>query len=409
MKRIKDKYIDIVKSRVDICQLVTDLSPETFLKSSGPHRKKCCCVFHQESTPSLMLDTATNRYKCFGCGKSGDVITFVEEMQGCEFGDAIRTLVDMYCPDVNANDLYEQKTSAEEDEEYRKAETMYIYNKLAQEFFVAQYEADNEEAAACRMYAEKSDYSTGGRWDKEFCRAYGLGYSPSKGNKFLQFAKEKGLNLSILAQMGLLREDENHPGNYYDFYRGRLMIPQRDRYGRVQTFTARSLKPEAYAKHLNGCDSPIYKKSTSIFGIDIAMKAARQTGKVYLVEGTPDVMRLQSLGIANVVASLGGSWTREQLSYFSRFSCSLCFIPDSDAPKDGELFGAGEKFVFTNGRLATEMGFQVSVREIPFNGHKQDADSYITSLSCWETLNEEDFILWYADKHYKPTAPMTTG
>ena len=131
------------------------------------------------------------------------------------------------------------------------------------------------------------------------------------------------------------------------------------------------------------------------------MKAARQSGKVYLVEGAPDVMRLQSLGIANVIASLGGSWSKEQLGYFSKFSCSLCFIPDSDKPKDGEKFGAGEKFVFANGRLATEMGFQVSVREIPKEGNvKQDADSYITCLERWEGLTEKDFILWYADKHY---------
>lgn len=90
MKRIKDKYIDIVKSRVDICQLVVDLCPGTVLKPSGPHRKKCCCVFHHEETPSLMLDTTMNRYKCYGCGKSGDVISFVEECQGVGFIDAIR-------------------------------------------------------------------------------------------------------------------------------------------------------------------------------------------------------------------------------------------------------------------------------------------------------------------------------
>lgn len=89
------------------------------------------------------------------------------------------------------------------------------------------------------------------------------------------------------------------------------MIPQRDRYGRVLTFTVRSINPQASIKYLNGRESLICKKSTSIFGIDIAMKAARQTGKVYLVEGAPDVMRLQSLGIANVVASLGGSWSKE--------------------------------------------------------------------------------------------------
>lgn len=401
MKRIKDKYIDIVKSRVDICQLVVDLCPGTVLKPSGPHRKKCCCVFHQEETPSLMLDTTMNRYKCYGCGKSGDVISFVEECQGVGFIDAIRCLLDMYCPDVDTHDLFDQSTTPEQEERDRKAETMYIYNQYAQEFFRAQYEADNDEAAACRRYAEKTDGSTSGRWDKDFCRTFGLGYSPARGNKFLQYAKDKGLNLQILVEIGLLGEDDSRPGNYYDFYRGRLMIPQRDRYGRVQTFTARSINPQAAVKYLNGRDSLIYRKSTSIFGIDIAMKAARQSGKVYLVEGAPDVMRLQSLGIANVIASLGGCWSKEQLGYFSKFSCSLCFIPDSDKPKDGEKFGAGEKFVFANGRLATEMGFQVSVREIPKEGNvKQDADSYITCLERWEGLTEKDFILWYADKHY---------
>lgn len=135
MKHIKDKYIDIVKSRVDICQLVVDLCPGTVLKPSGPHRKKCCCVFHQEETPSLMLDTTMNRYKCYGCGKSGDVISFVEECQGVGFIDAIRCLLDMYCPDVDTHDLFDQSTTPEQEERDRKAETMYIYNQYAQEFF----------------------------------------------------------------------------------------------------------------------------------------------------------------------------------------------------------------------------------------------------------------------------------
>ena len=404
MNRIKDKYIDMVKSRVDICQLVVDLCPETVLKSAGPHRKKCCCMFHADDTPSLMLDTATNRYHCFGCGKSGDVISFVMDCQGTDFVEAVRSLLDMYCPDVNSRDLFDKPSTAEEEERYHQQETMYIYNGYAQEFFRSQYEADTEDAAACRRYAEKTNDSPDGRWNKEFCRSFGLGYSPIRGNKFLQFAKSKGLDLSILAKMGLLSEDEHHPGNYYDFYRGRLMIPQRDRFGRVQTFTARSLNPQTIKnyKYLNGRDCLIYKKSTSIFGIDVAIKAARQSGKVYLVEGAPDVMRLQSLGIANVIGTLGGSWSKEQLDYFSRFSCSLCFIPDSDAPKDGARFGAGENFVFTNGRLALEMGFQVTVREIPRKGNvKQDADSYITSMERWESLKEEDFVLWYARKHYE--------
>ena len=155
MSKLKDKYIDMVKSRVDIAQLVVDLSPGTVLKSSGPHRRKCCCVFHEERTPSLMLDLSLNRYKCFGCGKGGDVISFVQECQGLGFVDAVRWLLDTYCPDADANDLFEQR-SAEQEEKDHRAETMYMYNKYAQEFFRSQYEADNEEAATCRRYAELS-------------------------------------------------------------------------------------------------------------------------------------------------------------------------------------------------------------------------------------------------------------
>ena len=92
---------------------------------------------------------------------------------------------------------------------------MYIYNQYAQEFFRAQYEADNEEAAACRKYAEKSDGSSTGRWDKDFCRTFGLGYRPARGNKFLEYAKKKGFNLQILVEIGLLGEDDSRPGNYY--------------------------------------------------------------------------------------------------------------------------------------------------------------------------------------------------
>ena len=398
---IKEKFIDAIKSRVDICQLVMDLAPERKLLGAGQSRKRCCCVFHSEKNPSMVLDTSLNMYKCFGCGKGGDVIRFVEDFKGMGFVDAVKFLLRQYCPDVDTSDL-EAKVTPEEKERQSMRETMYIYNQHAYEFFREQYEADNEEARQCRRYAEKTaDKPSQGRWDSEFCKTFGLGYSPKRGNQFLAFAKKKGLKTDILLKLGLIAENEETDGQYYDFYRGRLMIPQRDKGGKILTFVARSLDSRSPCKYLNGCDSLIYKKSYSIFGIDVAMRAARQSGKVYLVEGAPDVMRLQSIGISNVVATLGGAWSKEQLNMFSHFVCTLCFIPDSDIPKEGERFGTGEQFVFKNGRLATEMGFQVSVREIPTeDGVKEDADSYVTSVEKWESLVEKDFILWYADKHY---------
>ena len=149
---IKEKYIDMIKSRVDIHQLVTQLCPNTHLQKAGLHRMKCRCVFHNEDTPSLMLDTSLNRYKCFGCGKGGDVIQFVMESQGYDFTESVRFLLDMYCHDADIHDIFE-KTSPEHEEENRLKETMYIYNKYAYEFFRSQYDEISEESLICKSYA----------------------------------------------------------------------------------------------------------------------------------------------------------------------------------------------------------------------------------------------------------------
>ena len=200
---IKDKYIDLVKSRVDICQLAVDLHPETSLKAAGTHRKKCCCYFHSEKTPSLMLDSTTNRYKCFGCGKGGDIISFVEESNGLDFNGAICYLLKMYCPDVDIPSIYEKK-GPDEIALQKQKDSFYAYNEYAYEFFREQYQADTPEAFACRQYAEADK---GGRWDAAYCQTVGLGYSPLKGNQFLSFALSKGLKTDILLQLGLIAEN----------------------------------------------------------------------------------------------------------------------------------------------------------------------------------------------------------
>lgn len=401
---IKERYIELIKSSVDICQLALDICPGTVIDSRSRY-KKCLCVFHQEKTPSLHFDLTLNRYKCFGCGKGGDVISFTREVKGLGFSDAVSYLASRYCPDIAISEL-EGETNPKNRELERHRESLYICNEHAYDFFRSQYESDSDEARACRTYAECSaEDGLNGRWEREFCRTIGLGYSPKEGNTFVKYAEEKGLDFKYLLELGLIAESERHPGTYYDFYRGRLMIPQRDNYGRILTFTARILDDRKEYKYLNGRDSLIYKKSESIFGIDVALRIARKTGKVFLLEGAPDVMRLQSLGIGNAVASLGGVWSEKQLSVFRHFGCRLCFIPDADVPKEGSLHGKGHEFVFQNGRRAMELGFLVTVREIPSSPtRKEDADSYLTSLSRWEGLKEKDFVLWYAEKHYEVVA-----
>ena len=410
---IKPIYIEAAVD-IDLSKVVSGLHSDNIIKKGIHHA--CCCPFHKEKTPSFYINSLTNRYHCFGCGESGDTIEFVQKYTGKDFSEAVVYLLENYRKDIDISSIYVERSS-EEEEKYRECETMYIYNKYAFEFFRQEYLADNDEALQCRRYAENTKLSddgkvgTSGRWDKEYCTFFGLGYSPRTGNKLVQYAVKKGLRLDILEKIGLIvRKDDGadseSPSSYYDFFRGRLMIPQRDKAGRIVTFTARLLNcKKGDAKYLNTKDSAIYSKSETIFGIDVALKAAKAAGKIYLCEGAPDVMRLQSIGIANAIASLGGSWCKKQFDQLASFNPTLCFIPDSDPPKEGERLGPGYKFVMKNGRLATELGFKVNVREIPAGeGVKEDVDSFVTNEKRWSELVEKDFILWYAEHTYDETA-----
>lgn len=165
---------------------------------------------------------------------------------------------------------------------------------------------------------------------------------------------------------------------------------------RVIAFTARRLDNVKEYKYLNSKESPIFKKSRTLFGADVAFTHINRNKPVYIPEGGPDVMRLQILGIKNTVSALGTAWCDRQFDLLRKLSSSICFIPDADPPKVGEKFGSGIKAVLKNGRTALEKGFHVYVKQIPVGNIKQDADSYFTCIQKFDAIEEEDFILWYA-------------
>ncbi len=203
----------------------------------------------------------------------------------------------------------------------------------------------------------------------------------------------------------MIRRKED--GHFSFMFANRITIPIRDRFGRVIAYTARSLDDNTDCKYLNSTTSCVYKKGNTVFGIEIARKAARKAGFLYVVEGAPDVLRLQSVGSDNAVAALGTEWTAAQFEAIKGISDTLCFIPDSDIPKEGEIYSPGTKAVMKNGREAVDRGFRVVVREIPLdNGaEKSDPDSYCTTPAILSSLEEQDFVLWYAEKAF--LAPTT--
>ena len=378
---IDERIIEQILDRTDIVDVIGGYVE---LKKKGANYA-ACCPLHKEKTPSFMVNPARGTWHCFGCGKGGNVIGFLMEHDTLTFPEAVRTLGKRYGIEVE-----ETKLTPEQEQQRMKRDSMYVINQRCAEHFRANLLDPANKVAA--------DYVKG-RWDKAYAEEMGIGYAPDSWDDLLKFAQASGLSIELMTEMGLLKKREK--GGLYDFYRGRAMIPIRDRFRRVIGFTARDMSgAKDTAKYLNSIESDIYHKKDSIFGIDLAIRQAAKESKFYLVEGGPDVMQLQRIRVNNTIAPLGGDWTEPQLEQLKKYATKVCFLPDADPPKTdkGEKLGAGTRNVMRNGLLAMKAGFGVTVKEIPPGEaqSKNDPDSYCTSIQKFQELEEVDFIPWYA-------------
>lgn len=377
---IKEQDIDRLLS-LDIVDIVTDYGID--LKKAGINYKGLC-PFHEDHSPSFVVSPSKNICKCFVCGKGGNPISFVMEMEKCNFVQACEKLAEMKNIKL---DKEEREPTKEELELYKKKEAAFIVFEHVQEHYVRNLYADTPEAKAALSYAVH-------RWGDEEVKELGIGFANSDWQDIITFAKSEGLSMSIMKEVRLIATSER--GNDYGFYNSRLMIPVRDKYGRVISYTARTMDEhkEKGSKYINGAESFLYSKSNVLFGLDRAQKEGARQELFYIVEGAPDVIKMQQLGVTNTIAALGTAFTREHFDLLKRFHAKLCFIPDAD--------NAGIEAVLKNGKLAMEAGFRVLVKEIPptEDGKKQDADSYFTRKNQVEELSNEDYVTWLARHIY---------
>lgn len=383
---IDDKYIEQILDRADVVDVVGGFIE---LKKRGS-RYEACCPFHGEKTPSFMVNPARSSWHCFGCGKGGNVISFIMDHETLSFPEALHWLAKKYGIQIE-----EERLTPEQQQARLKREAMMIANEQCAEYFVSCIHQPEGKNAL--------DYATC-RWGEEYINEMGIGYAPDSWDGLAKFAGQSGLSLDILQELSLLRKSDK--GKVYDFYRGRIMIPIRDRYRHIIGFTARDVTGiEGTPKYMNSAESEVYSKTHSIFGIDVAIRQATKEDKFYCVEGAPDVMRLQQIHINNAIASLGAAWTKEQFEQLKKYATRLCFLPDADPPKRDEAYGTGIKAVMKNGLIAMDCGFSVSVKEIPLteNRSKNDPDSYCTDKPKFDLLEEEDFIVWYARYIFQDT------
>ena len=372
------------------------------------------CPFHSERTPSFSVSPQKNVYHCFGCCRGGDGIHFIMDIENLPFHEAVEKIA----RDNGIAVEYTDKDISEEERiAYQHKESLIAVNELVQKYFVDRLRIDiSYESRLAREYA----YS---RWSEEFCSISGIGYAPENGKTLIEYCHKSGISSDNLMETGLIKKDET--GITYAIFRKRIMIPIRNRWGQIIGFTGRYIGNNIKSpKYLNSPNSEIYNKGASLFGID---RASRQKSPdVIIVEGAPDVLRLQSVGIENVVASLGTAWTDFQYDQLKRLTDAVCFIPDSDVA-DGKLFGPGFEAVMKNGAAALRKGLEVTVRELPFaevpipddelremypdmaeppedaprvKPGKNDADSYIKNKEDYINLPEKYFVVWLAEKRF---------
>ena len=366
---ISQATLQEVQRSVHIEEVVGDF---VSLKKKGQNLW-ACCPFHQEKTPSFSVSPTKGFYKCFGCGAAGDAITFVREIEGVSFVEAVKYLANKYGIDIQASVPNEEQAQHQHEKD-----SLYILLNLAKEYYVSTLWEHAEGQTMGLSYFRARGFTD------SFIKQFELGYSLDTWEGFYQFARAKGYEEGILEKAGLIIQKAQKT---YDRFRGRVIFPIHNVSGKVIAFGARVLKAaKNQPKYINSPETAIYHKSDSLYGLFQAKQQIRQEDNCYLVEGYTDVLGLHMAGIANVVASSGTSLTEEQIQLMSRFTQHITIVFDGDP--------AGIKASLRGIDMVLERGLNVKVVLLP---EGEDPDSYArkvgaTAFQAYLKAQTQDFI-----------------
>jgi DNA primase len=344
-------FADRVKQQADIVRVIGEY---VRLKKSGQNFTGLC-PFHGEKTPSFAVHPVKQIFHCFGCGKGGDVFTFVMEMEKCQFPEAVRMVAEKCGIAVPRP---KERTPEERKENQQRAAQIEMH-KEAQSFFVRQLETTAEGKAA-RAYLEDRGL------DKQTIAQFGIGYAPSGGDILLRVLKQKYAE-KLLAESGLVSREQS--GRLFDRFRRRITFPIANESGKIVAFGCRALGDDQ-PKYLNSPETPIYSKSNVLYHMDRAKDAIRRQDFAVLVEGYMDAIAVARAGISNVVASCGTSLAEPQIKLLGRFTKRVIVNYDPDA--------AGQAAAERSISLLLEQDFEVRVLALPPVGDKKaDPDLFI--------------------------------
>jgi DNA primase len=371
---ISPATIQQIQSRIDIVEIISSFIR---LKKRGTNYLGLC-PFHNERTPSFTVSPSKEIYKCFGCGRSGNSISFLMEHEKYSYVESLRWLAAKYNVQIE-----ETETSPEIKQQQQLADSLYIINAFAQKFFSDTLFNTEEGQDAGLSYLKQRGFR------KDIIHKFQLGFNPEAKDTFAKAAIAAQYNADYLLKTGLVTmRDEKLSDNY----RGRIIFPVHNQSGKIAGFGARLIKNNDRApKYINSPENDIYIKSKILYGSYFARMAIDKADECLLVEGYTDVVSLHQAGIENVVASGGTSLTPDQLRLVKKYTNNLTIIYDGDL--------AGIQAALRGLDLALEEGLNVKLVLIPDN---EDPDSFINkkgalAFTNFIDSNKKDFILFQLD------------
>jgi DNA primase len=344
MARIKDSSVRDVVGAADIVEVVNG---RTQLRRASGSRYTGRCPFHEERTPSFSVNPVEKLYYCFGCGKGGDLISFVRETENLDFVGAIEWLAERFRVPLE----YEESTPRIEAERKRRERLLVLLDQTTAYFERLLWEGDTGKPVR--------EYLASRGLGEEVVREFRLGLSPGRG--LAEKAKERGFSLDELRGAGLATVRGG------DYFPQRLMFPLCDVRGRVVGFQARKLREDdpLRGKYVNSPEGDLFHKGSILYGLHLARTAISKQDRAAVVEGNTDVIALRQAGFEPVVASMGTALTERQLRELGRLTRKIFLCFDADA--------AGQEATLRGMELAAAQGFDVKVVTLPRGQDPADA------------------------------------
>jgi DNA primase len=376
--------IEEIKSRLNI----VDVAGGYIKLEKAGGNYKACCPFHSEKTPSFFISSARQTYHCFGCNRGGDVISFVEEIEGLDFSGALKILAERA-----GIELTRERSEA-------KNERAEIYRALdlATKFY----------EAVLLKFPDALEYLKGRGLEDETIQQFHIGFAPDEWRALSDFLTKKGISEQAMERAGLIVRSQK---GIYDRFRSRIMFPIMDSSGRVIAFsgrihnesTGKTLGASGSAKYVNSPETEIFHKSRILFGLYQAREELRREDRAVLVEGQMDLILSHQAGIKNAVASSGTALTIDHLALIKRFTKNLTLALDADK--------AGLSATHRAVELAFDQDMTVSVASIPEG--LDPADLILRDREAWSNSIREarhviDFYLELLPKKYADAHMLRT-